>query len=623
MAVEWQLADRQSLSAIVRLASVETLMTLLQLRLLVIVCCSLNCWLGNRAACAENSADVTVAAAAATARQGADYAWTTDHLQIGVRWQPFVGRPQNNTFDAARPVIAADSSYAQFWVAWNAAEPTVADTNYATHQSAYLETIEQAVDACRARGLKVEFVFFGCPAWASASGVGGLERPKDGQFAEFVGRIARHFKGRVHAYQLSHEVNLQGLMKGGDVDFLINEIFIAGARRIRQVYATEPACPVLLSTSGMSPCENCGAMAGLSAKGGRGVNEMYDRLVASSELMQLVDGLNLNVSDQNDGYGCMDGSFVSSVWGNYDLVRGKLDAAGLPHKGVQAAESWVSWDDGGSAVDVNGDGIRDERDAFARTVTIMGHCLERGLNTVQLPWSDNSSGWAMGLTKRRDYNGRLAEIAPAIVIPASDGGPGIVTQKLALHGSDRTFTIAEASGNTFTINNYIHPADPNHLHYYAWRWFARLAAGADEVIRHAVAGEVGNDIAVTGQGFTGNERYRIAGYNRTRDRFTVLLYASGANGRTSATVRIPSTIQTGVHANTGKLSHDFRGEGFADGTRYHAEIITKSMHDRTGADEDRRVNQTAVAVVEEGSLVATVSGLNRFTTIEFVREAGP
>ena len=138
-----------------------------------------------------------------------------------------------------------------------------------------------------------------------------------------------------------------------------------------------------------------------------------------------------------------------------------------------------------------------------------------------------------------------------------------------------------------------------------------------------MAGEVGNDIAVTGQGFTGNERYRIAGYNRTRDRFTVLLYASGANGRTSATVRIPSTIQTGVHANTGKLSHDFRGEGFADGTRYHAEIITKSMHDRTGADEDRRVNQTAVAVVEEGSLVATVSGLNRFTLIEFVREAGP
>ena len=598
-------------------------MTSPALRLLLVAgCCQI--WLHDSlAAGAEPRAAAKASAVSVSAAPAADYAWTTDHLQIGVRWQPFAGRPQNNAFDAARPVIATDSSYAQFWVAWNAAEPTVANTDYAQNQSAYLQTIEQAVDACRARGLQVEFVFFGCPAWASASGVGGLERPQEGLFAEFMGRIARHFKGRVAAYQLSHEVNLQGMMKGADVDFLINEIFVAGARQIRAVYAAEPTRPVLISTAGMSPCENCGVMAGLAAKGGRGVNEMYDRLVASNELMQLVDGLNLNVSDQNDGYGGMDGSFVPSVWGNFDLVRSKLDAAGLSHKGVLAAESWVSWDDGGSAVDVNGDGVRDERDAFAKTVTIMGHCLERGLNTMQLPWSDNSSGWAMGLTKRRDYNGRLAEIAPVIVIPASDGGPGIVTQKLALHGSDRNFVIAEASGNTFTIDNYINPPDPNHLHYYAWRWFAQLAAGADEVIRHAVAGEVGNDIAVTGPGFTGNERYRVAGYNRTRDRFTVLLYASGASGQTSATVRIPSTIQTGRHANTGKLPHDFRGEGFVDGTRYRATIITKTMNDRTGADENRRMIETAVSVVEDGSLVATVPGLNRFTRIEFVRAAGP
>jgi len=589
-------------------------------RLLVAGCCQFF-FHGGTAAWADPQAEASAASVAAA--PAADYAWTTDHLQIGVRWQPFAGRPQNNAFDAARPVIATDSSYAQFWVAWNAAEPTVANTDYEKNPSGYLQTIEQAVAACRARGLQVEFVFFGCPAWASASGVGGLERPKDGLFADFMGRIARHFKGRVAAYQLSHEVNLQGMMRGGDVNFLIKEIFIAGARQIRAIYAAEPARPVLISTSGMSPCENCGVMAGLSAKGGRGVDEMYNRLVASAELMQLIDGLNLNVSDQNDGYGCMDGSFVPSVWGNFDLVRGKLDAAGLSHKGVLAAESWVSWDDGGSAVDVNGDGIRDERDAFAKTVTIMGHCLQRGLNTLQLPWSDNSSGWAMGLTKRRDYNGRLAEIAAAIVIPASDGGPGIVTQKLALHGGDESFSIAEASGNTFTVDNYINPSDPNHLHYYAWRWFAQLAAGADEVIRHAVAGEVGNDIAVIGPGFTGNERYRIAGYNRSRETFTVLLYASGANGRTSATVRIPSTVQTGRHANTGKLSHDFRGEGFVDGTRYRARIVTNAMNDRTGADENRRATETAVTVVSEGSLVATVPGLNRFTRIEFVREAGP
>ena len=62
----------------------------------------------------------------------------------------------------------------------------------------------------------------------------------------------------------------------------------------------------------------------------------------------------------------------------------------------------------------------------------------------------------------------------------------------------RRFSDSAIGGNVFTIDDYINPPDPNHLHYYIWRWFSQIAAGTDEVIRHAVAGEVGNDIAVTG-----------------------------------------------------------------------------------------------------------------------------
>ncbi|NBP81283.1 hypothetical protein EBU58_11345, partial [bacterium] len=114
------------------------------LRLLLVAgCCQI--WLHDSlAAGAEPRAAAKASAVSVSAAPAADYAWTTDHLQIGVRWQPFAGRPQNNAFDAARPVIATDSSYAQFWVAWNAAEPTVANTDYAQNQSAYLQTIEQA-----------------------------------------------------------------------------------------------------------------------------------------------------------------------------------------------------------------------------------------------------------------------------------------------------------------------------------------------------------------------------------------------------------------------------------------------------------------------------------------------
>ncbi len=163
------------------------------------------------------------------------YQWTVDHMQVGVRWQPFVGRPKNNEYDAQRQIIARDSSYVQFWMAWSALEPNEANTDYLKQPSGYLQTIEQAVNVCKDYGIKVEFVFFHCPAWASESGVSGGQRPKIGTFPAFVNRIAKHFKGRVDSYQLSHEVNNQGMMKGADVDFLIKDIFITGPRAVRQV----------------------------------------------------------------------------------------------------------------------------------------------------------------------------------------------------------------------------------------------------------------------------------------------------------------------------------------------------------------------------------------------------
>ena len=47
-----------------------------------------------------------------------NYVWTRDHMHVGVRWQPFFGRPLANAYDAKRPVISVASSYAQFWVSW-------------------------------------------------------------------------------------------------------------------------------------------------------------------------------------------------------------------------------------------------------------------------------------------------------------------------------------------------------------------------------------------------------------------------------------------------------------------------------------------------------------------------
>jgi len=549
------------------------------------------------------------------------YEWTTDHLQVGVRWQPF-GRPLNDAYDATRPVIAEDSSYVQFWVAWSASEPTEAHTDYENNMSGYLKTIERAVDACVAEGLKVEFVFWHCPAWASVSGKGGGVRPKENYRAAFVRRIATHFKGRVHAYQLAHEANLRKFLQDGDFDVLLEEFFIKGARVIREVYGTEPARPVIISTAGCSPSDAVEVLPGFKAKGAAAIHEYYERLAGSDELMSLVDALNLNVSDHFDGTGNSDGTYIPSVWANYDVARAKLDAAGRRDIKVMAAESWVVWDGAENAMDFNGDGLKNEQDAYDKTLTILGRCMERGLNTANLPWSDNTSGWAMGLTKRRDYNGRVKTLRPDLVIPASDGGPDVVTRKIMLQGSDDNFTVADAVAGEgadyiYTIDDYINPPDPNHLHYYIWKWFAQIAGGTDEMIRHAMAGEIGNDITVWGLGFTGMERYRLASYNRTRKSFRVLIYSSGATGKLWSKVGIPARIQNGALYNNDGSAIDFRGEGFPDGATFSARLITKDISRVDGSDVDVFEQQLPPATVEDGMLNIAFGRMNKFTMIDF------
>ena len=542
-------------------------------------------------------------------------------MQVGVRWQPFPGRPENNAYDATRPVISEDSSYAQFWVSWRAAEPTEAHTDYQKKMSDYLKTIETAVEVCRPKGIKVEFVFWHCPGWASESGKAGGWKPKPDAYPNFVTRIAKHFKGRVGAYQLAHEINLKGFVQDGDMDFVRSEIFTKGARAIRAVYDAEPSEPVIVSTSGCSPCQGCTAMTGLKGVGGEAVNDFYDQLIADKELMKEVDALNLNVTDHANGYGRIEDRYVPSTWANYDLVRKKLDAAGYRGKKVVAAESWIVWDDAGSAFDVNGDGVKNERDAYQKAVTIMGQCLESGLNTMNLPWSDNSSGWAMGLTKRRDYNGRIKSLQPHLVIPANDGGPDIVTEKVALHGRDTSFKLAKPGGGIFTVEDYINPADPNHLHYYIWKWYAQIAGGSDEVIRHAMAGESNNDITVVGDGFAGEERYRVSSYNRTQDRFVVLVYAGGANGKSAATISIPSKIQEGQYYHHERSRADFRGEGFANGETYFARVETKDISPDDGQDVKPVIHTSDNRMVMKDTLSVTVPALNKFTMIEFIRAA--
>ena len=552
------------------------------------------------------------------------YQWTTDHMQVGVRWQPSSSRPLNNEYELTRPMLAEESSYVMFWVAWQQVEPTPAHTSYQKNPSPGLRMFDQVVTASNEAGLKVEFVFFGCPGWASEIGPNGGKRPKLDHFSAFMNRLATHFKGRVHSYQLGHETNLKSIMPGADVEFLHNEIFIKGAEAVREVYDAKPSSPVLVSTSGCSPCQGCPILQGLKGIGGEAVDDFYERLIANEKLLGLVDSLNINVSDHHDGYGMMDGSFITSTWGNYDLVRSKLDREGYPLKPIVSAEAWVNWDDGklGTmelSADVNGDGKKDEVDGFHKTLTLMGKCMERGMNVMNFLWTDNESPWSMGLTKRRDYNGRVRKLRPDLVVDATDGGPGVITRKVSLRGRDNDFKVADGQGEIFTIADYINPPDPNHLMYYVWKWFAQAGGGRDEVIRHALAGERGNDIAVAGPGYTGNERYRVSSWNRTQKKFTTLVYSSGGTGDKPVNVAIPATVQTGKRFNHENSKRDFRGEGFTEGQSYWVKVTTKNISLNTGQDQDTQEFELGPYKVKGDVLHVSVPGLNKFTRIDFVK----
>ena len=151
------------------------------------------------------------------------YEWTTDHMQVGVRWQPSSSRPLNNAYELTRPILAEESSYVMFGLAAQV-EPTPAHTDYKKIRHG-AEDVRSSGEWGKSVRIKGKFVFFGSPSWASEPGPNGGKRPKIDHFNAFLTRLAKHFKGRVHSYQLGHETNLKSILPGADVDFHMKKFY--------------------------------------------------------------------------------------------------------------------------------------------------------------------------------------------------------------------------------------------------------------------------------------------------------------------------------------------------------------------------------------------------------------
>jgi hypothetical protein len=488
-------------------------------------------------------------------------------------------------------------SYASFWYMTLHTLPEKKNLDYANHPSNTARAIKHAVKLCKERGIKTELVIWQVPLWINGGKIYddfNKIPPDDQAIYDMVKATVEWFGEDVDYYGIFHEANHPKYWDGNFDELM--DLFILPATRAIRDYEKETGDKKVISTAGLSPSRNC--------------KEWYDVQLKSKELMGMIDNFALNLSDFNNGWGGGLLTWVSSVWSQMEYMDKRLNEEGYSDKGLVAAESWICWDGRKTTHGPEGSG-----ETVESTLRIFGECLQRGLSLANLPWADNNSAWTMGLTKRIDYNGRLAELGEKLN-PNFTGGPAIATRKLNLIGPDEKFTIQNnvpaISRNKFGAP-YAVPDDPNHTHYYIWRWFAQLSAGQNECIHHAIAGEEGNDILLAE--VDDEDFMRMCSYDRTEDRFIVLVARRKSNRDPEGmTISIPATIQKGKRYNR---DNQFVGEGFSEGEKVRVRWTTEDVEPKTGYRQNMKYGETDFIEVENNKLTFSIPESRRLTSIVF------
>ena len=523
------------------------------------------------------------------------YHATRNHMHIGFRWQPYPNQPKNSEADIERE-LGKVASYASFWYMSLHTLPQKKNLDYANHPSKDALAIRHAVKLCKARGIKTELVLWQVPLWMN----GGKTYPDFNKLPpnkqaiyDMVKATVEWFGEDVDYYAIFHEANHPKYWEGSWNELM--ELFMLPAARAIRDYEKETGDKKVISTAGLSPSRNC--------------KEWYDVQLKSKELMGMIDNFALNLSDFNNGWGGGIPTWVTSVWSQIEYIDQRLHEEGYSDKGIVAAESWICWDGKRTVHGPEGSG-----DTVESTLRIFGECIQRGLSLTNLPWTDNNSAWTMGLTKRLDYNGRLANLGEKLN-PNFTGGPAIATRKLNLLGSDEKFTInndSPAIANGKFGAPYAVADDPNHTHYYIWRWYAQLSAGQNESIHHAIAGEEGNDIELTGA--NDKDFMRMSSFDRTAKRFIVLVARKKAKkDPQELTISIPAMIQKGARYNR---DEEFIGEGFKEGEQVRVVWTTEDVEPKTGYRKNK-TRESSVIVVTNGQLTFSIPQAHRLTSVIF------
>ena len=154
---------------------------------------------------------------------------------------------------------------------------------------------------------------------------------------------------------------------------------------------------------------------------------------------------------------------------------------------------------------------------------------------------------------------------------------------------------------------YAVPDDPNHTHYYVWRWYAQLSAGQNECIHHAIAGEQDNDIIL---GDIDEEDYiRASSYDRTANRFIVLIARKDEDDDPqNLTVSIPASIQPGP-ATTGTTY--LLVKGFLKAKKCGLNGSAKTLNRKLDIEKNLISDDSSIIEVTDGLLTYSIPETSR------------
>ncbi len=566
-----------------------------------------------------------------------------DHIEYGFRWHPAYNYEDStgllNIRDLDREVFN-DISYVHFWSRWRVTEPTREKTIERGFISPYLKQLMSWINAVHRKGLKIHLEIKDMPYWVGRNALTSTMKKGDRgccdlyftdsdrtnleHFETYLRNMAKLFVGKVQSYSFFAETNIPIGWKGTIEEAM--DAMVVGASALKKVYQ-EHGLPVSFATSEASPCWHCENTTGLmGANPYERTLNMYDQFIGNAELMSLFHALGITMNDHS-AYGNMrlindnplynEQPGTAPGWELIGVIRNKLNQADHHDKDIQTIGSWISWDDG-IMRDVNFDGEKNEEDAVIKTIRIVGSFLSRGLNKINLPAVDfYNSNYHIGLVKQLDYNGIIENLkGSSWVDPNLEGDSKIINRSFEYRFNESTLGIS-LSGKKDHRDLYINRNNPNHPHYYIWKWYSQIASGKDEVVRHAMQYEQNsNKISVSGWA-SGGWQFKISSYNVTQNSFIVLLYSERENETRNAMISIPSKVQQGAVHHRNRNASPFIGMGFSNGERYKVKWETKGIITSTGRNSNKRSGTSPARIVSNGRLTFQISNIKDFTTLVF------